>query len=338
MITDIIFKKQQSITSYTIEELEKMYMEGRVELRETNKLQVRQIRRYILDNAHEERIYFPPIVAYKKDGKLFIIDGTQRIRAFIQLYELIFKGIKSDNHQEVKNATRLMEMMKDTQIAIQIFEGLSEKEANQMYVDFNTKGKKVALSKRIAFDSRNEINKITNMVLHNNTMLRVAGVETEKRAVIRPANKKFISLSQLRQIISIFLTGKIMNGHEDKNMELSLQIDEYLELIHIWFNELFDLYPADTIGDYEESMLASFPLLLATVMYALTGVEELPYQERKSLIVSRMRGLNGVDWSRTNPIWMNFEGSKRGAYKYFYLDSNKKNIDRMTEWLKQEGR
>lgn len=341
MITDIVFSKQQSIHSYSIETLEKMFMEGKLKLREINIPQVRQIRNYILDNALEERIYFPPIVAYKKEGvqsdTLYIIDGNQRMMAFTQLYEFAFKKLGSDDPKDAEKARKVLDFICDTEIAVQVFEGLSEKEANQMYVDFNTKGKKVALSKRIAFDSRSDINQITNKVLQGNTMLRSAGIEMEKRAIIRPANKNFLSLSQLRQVVTVFLTGK-MTVDQNKNIELSLDVDQYLELIRTWFNELFALYPAKSIGDYEKSMLASFPLVMAVVLYALSDMENMSFEERKATIISRMKGLKGVDWSRDNPVWTNFEGSIRGAFKYFYLDNNKKNIEKMAKWLEQQGR
>lgn len=341
MISDIVFNKQQSIHSYSIGALEKMYMEGRLKFREINNPQVRQIRRYILDNALDERIYFPPVVAYKKEGDksgtLHIIDGNQRIRAFTQLYEYSFDRLGIDDKKEEESARKVLDYIGNTEIAVQVFEGLTEKEANQLFVDFNTKGKKVALSKRIAFDSRSQINQITNKVLQQNTILRVAGIEMEKRAVIRPANKNFLSLSQLRQVVTVFLTGK-MAVDQDKSIELSMDMDQYLELIRTWFIELFELYPAESIGNYEDSMLASFPLLMAVVLYALSGVDGMDFEERKTTVVTRMKRLKEVNWSRGNPVWTEFEGSVRGTYKYFYLDNNKKNIDKMTEWLKQQGR
>lgn len=340
MISDIIFNKQQSIHSFPIEALEKMYMEGKLKLREVNTPQVRQIRRYILDNVLDERIYFPPVVAYKKEkdesGMLHIIDGNQRIRAFIQLYEFTFDRLGIDDKKEEESARKVLDYIGNTEIAVQVFEGLSEKEADQMYVDFNTKGKKVALSKRIAFDSRSQINQITNKVLQQNTILRVAGIEMEKRAVIRPANKNFLSLSQLRQVVTVFLTGK-MAVDQDKSIELSMDMDQYLELIRTWLNELFELYPADSIGDYEDSMLASFPLLIAVVLYAVSGIKGMDFEERKSTVAARMKRLKEVNWSRSNPDWTKFEGSMRGVYKFFYLDNNKKNIDKMAEWLEQQG-
>jgi hypothetical protein len=78
----------------------------------------------------------------------------------------------------------------------------------------------VSLSKRIAYDTRNEINRITNDILRDNGFLREAGVELEKRAVMRPTNQNLLSLSQL---------------HSEENSEL----------ITGWFRELFALHPAN---------------------------------------------------------------------------------------------
>jgi DNA sulfur modification protein DndB len=181
-----------------------MIKSGQVSLREINKLQVRAIKRYILENANSERIYFPPIVADVKEGSLAkgkpnemtIIDGTQRLKALCQIEELGYRAIKSEKEEDIKKGYKLLHFLEVSRIAVLLFESLSIDEADQLYIDLNTKGKKVALSKRIAFDSRNELNRITNKVLLTNKQLKTAGVEEEKRAVVRPNNKKLLSLSQ----------------------------------------------------------------------------------------------------------------------------------------------
>lgn len=340
-----MFTKRQAIISYTIKELVEMYAHQQIVLREVNKLQVRMIRGYILNNALEEQIYLPPIVARIAEGSslddgkpmdLIIIDGSQRVKALTELQIYAEKAISSDDDKARNEGLKLIGMLDEIEVAIQIFEGFSKKEADQLYIDLNTKGKKVALSKRISFDSRNEINQTTNEVLQGNALLKRAGVELEKRAVMRPKNKKLLSLSQLRQIVAYFITGKRISSSLAFNVDMNLQSDDTIDSINVWFEELFNMHPVETIGDYKVSMLASYPVLYALAIYASEDSEE-GLGDRKDTIRSRMRRLEKVDWRPANPVWRTFEGAERGREKYYYLTNNKKTIDSLVYWLQLQG-
>lgn len=303
------------------------------------------IRRYIFDNLLKDNIYLSPIVAMLEEGfledgkpqKLRVIDGTQRIMALFELKSLVPKTISSEKETEVKTGFRLHYTLDHVQLAVQVFEGLSIKEADQFYIDLNTKGKKVSLSKRIAYDSRNEINQATNEVLASNHLLMEAGVEQEKNAVMRPKNKNLLSLSQLRQLVALFITGKTITSNQSLDLVQLLQTEENIDIINTWFEELFVLHPVKTIGNYEVSMLASFPLLTSIAIYAIEGIEDMSFAEKKQVVVQRMRNLKQIDWTRDQPIWREFDGSKRGREKYFYLNNNKKNINAIVAWLRLKG-
>lgn len=345
MIIDQVFEKRQTIITYKAKELTGMVADHRLTLREVNKGQVLLIRRYILDNIISGQIYLPPLVARLKQGslddgkpnELMIIDGTQRMKALTQLGTAISKLTNSEDSQEQRKGFKLLYMLDEVEIAVQIFEGLTQAEADQLYIDLNTKGKKVSLSKRIAYDSRDEINRITNRLLADNELLTTAGVEEEKISVMRPKNKKFVSLSQLRQLVGYFMTGKSFSGKLKLGNEESSRTEEKLDLINTWFRELFELYPAKLIGDYNHSMLASFPLLSAVARYAYDGLENEPIAVRKEIIQQRMRSLEHVDWSRNQTFWEKFDGSVRGKKNYFFLKNDKKTNNALVEWLRLEG-
>lgn len=346
MLINDVFTKRQTIINYPIKVMLQMLTDKELTLKEINKVQVRMIRRYILDNLLTEQIYLPPIVARLKEGSLFtdskptqliVIDGTQRIYALAQLSMYIRKAISSDDEETRGKGLELLYTLDKIEIAVQVFEGFDTNEADQLYIDLNTISKKVALSKRISFDSRNEINQTTNEILHSNSLLKKAGVEQEKRAVMRPKNKNFISLSQLRQLVAYFITGKRISSTLAFTTEMTAHNDENIALINLWFEELFKLHPVKTIGNYEVSKLASFPLLYAVAVYASTGLEEESFEGKKEAIVSRMQQLRKVDWARSSPVWRNFNGSERGREKYYYLANDKKNIDALLSWLQRQG-
>ncbi|MFB6468525.1 DNA sulfur modification protein DndB [Cytobacillus sp. Hz8] len=341
MIINEVFSKRQSIVTYTLNELSALINNGQVKLRQVNKLHVRAIKRYILENVLTEQIYFPPLVANvaylgtEKPQELTIIDGSQRLAAFCQIEETGYRVAKSDHHEEMKKGYKLIHFAQHTEVAIQIFEGLSQEESDQLYIDLNTKGKKVALSKRIAFDSRKELNIITNTILKMNTQLKTAGVEIEKRAVIRPANKKLLSLSHLRQIVAIFLTGRMVFRTIEERYEPHLRAEDYVQLINTWFHELFRLYSPEKIGNFQISMLANHPLLVSVAYFANKGLGKKGLEEREQELFKRMRRLKDVDFNRQNPIWKEFRGTARAGY--YYLANDKGNIEKLVNWLEEQG-
>lgn len=150
MIINEVFTKRQTMITYRLEELLQMYTEGRLVLREINIVQVRQIRKYLFDNIEAGQVYFPPIVAYIPNGslddgkpkELHIIDGTQRLKALSQLENEMMKLIGSDSEEQQKKGFAMDYLLPEVKLAIQVFEGLTSDEADQMFIDHNTKGKK----------------------------------------------------------------------------------------------------------------------------------------------------------------------------------------------------
>lgn len=266
-----------------------------------------------------------------------IIDGTQRIKAISQLEGEIMKLTGSDDVKEQKKGFTMHYLLPKIEIAVQVFEGITAEEADQMFIDQNTKGKKVALSKRIAYDSRNSIHTMTKKILQQNKLLETAGVEQEKNAVMRPRNKNLLSLSQLRGLVGLFSLGRPIKSQAAYGPISPQQMEESIVLMNVWFDELFQLHPAETIGNYEVSMLASFPLLTAVTLYALEEMEALSFGEKKEEIVKRMRRLKTVDWARDQDVWRQFRGSERGKDKYYYLSDDKKNMESLVAWLRLKG-
>ncbi|MBN6886104.1 DNA sulfur modification protein DndB [Cytobacillus horneckiae] len=332
------------IVIYSIVELIKMIQDEKVEMRDTSQLHVRKIKKYLFDNATSKEIYLPPLVATTdknqfartKPIKLLIIDGSHRLKAFSQLETEINRAMNSEIKAEMKKAYDLHYMLEDTKIAVHLYEGFSKEEADQLYIDMNTKGKQVALSKRIEYDSRNILNQITNRVIISNNVLKAAGIETERRTIIRPTNKKFLSLSQLRRIIYVFIAEKTELSKE-KNVETVLQVEEYIELINLWLNELFNMVDPYEIGNFNKSMLANFPLVMALGLYTNNGCKHKNFFTRKTIIKERMDALKDVDWSKRNPLWQTFNGSLKGRDQFFYLNKDLETIQQIVKWMESQG-
>lgn len=336
--------KEHKIVVYPLLKLIQMVKEEHIKMRETNQKYVRNIRSYISENISSKEIYLPPLVAttdstefiHNLPSKLVIIDGVDRLQAYCQLESVVDKYINSDIAEEMKSGYEFQYILKETQIPIQLFNGLTSSEAEQLYIDMNTKGKQVALSKKIEFDSREGLNMLTNRVVHSVKGLQEAGIDNDKLMVVRPANEHFLSLTQLRRVVHIFITEKIDIKNE-QSIYLHLTQEEYIGLIRSWFDYLFAMVPPNKIGNFNYSMLADFPLVLAVALYANKNCKSKSFSSRMKLMEKRMEALHGIDWSKNNPIWENFNGEIKGRKNMFFLHKDVTSLRKIIHWLESQG-
>jgi len=327
---------RQEVIAVSIPKLVQMVDEGKIELRSVNQAQVRSIKRYIEEAFGKKQVYFPPLVAHvapEHNTKWRLIDGSKRAAALVQLYKTNKKIL--EHYEDDKERVKLDILLNETEMGVHLFSGLTDEEQDQLYIDFNTKGKKVALSKLIEYDSRNAVNKIANEVLKRNVLLQLAGVETEKRAMLRPANKKFLSLSQLRQVVALFITGNTYIKSPEMDVKLLLEPEEYVKLIDDWLHQLFLLYPHEHIGNYEKTILASFTMILAIAYYVNEGLLSDPPPLRKETMRKRMEPLRLVNWDVHNREWEQFNGSYRGGKRLYFFNHDKQTLLNIVQWLKQ---
>ncbi|WOV84747.1 DNA sulfur modification protein DndB [Sporosarcina jeotgali] len=345
MLTASVFTRKQGIAVYRLDELIERVEDGRIELRHESKHQIKMIRRYMLDNVASGQVYFPPIVARVEVGALAegrpeqfsVIDGTQRLKAMGQLKSFITRLISSDDPEEHSKGYMMNKMLNKIEIAVQLFEGFTEEEADQLFIDLNTKGKKVSLSKRISYDSRNELNRTTNLLVETHAGLQRAGIEQEKISIRRPRNKNLVSLSQLRRLVGYFMTGQGIHSKPMAQQEQIIEVAEHLEVIGIWLDELFTLSPEESIGNYEQSMLANFTLLAAVAEYAYAGLYDVTLEQKKLQITDRMRKLQHINWHSRREEWKRFDGATRGKEQLYFFNQDKATHAALVTWLRREG-
>lgn len=328
---------KQRIAIFTIQEIAELVEQQRMILRNTEPRHTRRFRQYVMEQFMKGDVYIPPIVASENDGIFHIIDGSSRIRGILEIFPLLNRLMLSENQEEQKKATQLSVSLGDIPLAFQLFENFTKEQRDQLFLDANTKGKKVALSKRIAFDSRNTINTVTNELLQQHEALRFAGIEQEKVSINRPANKNFLSLSQLRAIVALFIVGKeaesgIYTQHVDEEL-----IDKRLPILNAWLDQLFHLEGPEKIGDYHISMLASFIFVRALAYYALKGEDAIPTAKKVQYVTDRMKALKHISWETCQPLWERFDGNYRGTSNLYFVKNSKKSLLAIIDWLCLEG-
>lgn len=327
----------QNVEVFPIKDLIGMVKEHQIIIRNPYQHRIKSFKDYIEGNLSGD-IFIPPIVMNIDEyGGFQVIDGSVRLQALVQLERRMIEKESSPNLDDYTDAVKLRNFLSNGYLSVQIFERLEEGDVNQLYIDFNTKGKKVSVSKLISYDSRNKVNVLTNNLLEGFPELEKAGVEKEKRSIIKPSNKNLLSLMQLKKLVATFLKNELISAVPKIQVINQYSEEENIELIRTWFNCLFEIMDPAEIGDYSKSMLSSFPLLHAMAYYSVKGTHELNFEQKKIHIINKMKAIKNLNYKHENNIWKEFEGRK-AKYNYVVLKTSQINIFEIVNWLEQEER
>ncbi len=327
----------QKVEIFPIKDLINMVKEQQIFIRKPYQHRIKSFRDYVERNILGD-IFIPPLVMNMDEyGNFQVIDGSVRIQALVQLERRAIEKENSPDLNEFTEAVRLKHFLSNGYLSIQIFKGLEEDDINQLYIDFNSKAKKVSVSKLISYDSRNKVNVLTNNLLEGFPNLEKAGVEKEKRAIMKPSNKNLLSLMQLKKLVATFLKNDLISTVPKIQVINQYSEEENIELIRTWFNCLFEIMNPLIIGDYTKSMLSSFPLLNAMAYYAVKDTHTLDFEQKKNHILRKMKAIQHLNYKHENNIWQEFEG-RMTKYNYIVLENSKTNILEVVSWLDQEGR
>lgn len=230
MVIHIEYESRKTLICVTLKELTDSFREGRVMTKRVIPSRVSTIKRLLVENANLQPFYFSPIIAHMENGvlehelngKITIIDGTQRVHAFVDLAMLMEKNIHSMINHEADIAWKNYYLMENWRIPILIFEGLSKTEQHNFSVEcYKNNPYPMFISKEQQIDS------ISNNV-----------IELDEGDFF---TTKTMSLTQLKQIVSIFVTGKLMGKVKDANFIPVLHREEYVQLIHYWMKRLNEI-------------------------------------------------------------------------------------------------
>ncbi|MCZ8513543.1 hypothetical protein O9H85_14085 [Paenibacillus filicis] len=204
---------------------------------------------------------------YLRPGsKLSILDGQHRILALGYVNEQMLKEARSlekkvaamkikcrkspDNAElageleqlegQVEQLERRRLELMESELAVQIYIGLSEEEEKQLFGDINSKVQLVSKELGHSFDSIDPLNVVIQQVVDHNVFLKAAGVE--RRANLTAYNKNFTSFSWLYSMATMLFTGKMQPSYE-----LARKIKQdptmYIEILHQFFTTLLPLMP-----------------------------------------------------------------------------------------------
>lgn len=199
-------------------------------------------------------------------SKLSVLDGQHRILALgyvneqmlkeVRMYERKLAALKvkhrrfpddkevAEELEQVEGTVKQLEKRRlelvESELAVQLYIGLSEVEEQQLFGDINSKVQLVSKELGHSFDSTDPMNIVIQQVVDHNMLLRGAGVE--KRANLTAFNKNFTSFSWLYSTATMLFSGKMQRSYE-----LARQIRKdptvYVEILHQFFTGLLPHMP-----------------------------------------------------------------------------------------------
>ncbi|MEK3720887.1 DNA sulfur modification protein DndB [Paenibacillus sp. FSL H8-0034] len=257
---------------------------------------------------------------YLRPGsKLSILDGQHRILALGYVNEQMIKEVRSherkitalrikqrrnpDNEEitlDLEQQQGLVEQIErrrlellESELAVQIYIGLSEEEEKQLFGDINSKVQLVSKELGHSFDSIDPLNLVIQQVVDHNVFLKGAGVE--RRANLTSYNKNFTSFSWLYSTATMLLTGKMQPSYELAR-KIRQDPSTYIEILHQFFTTLLPLMPEQPgLPQYSSSSRA---MQESIALYANGYL----FQEGKYVKnwTTCLRVFDGFDWSQDN--------------------------------------
>ncbi|MCU6793673.1 MULTISPECIES: DNA sulfur modification protein DndB [Paenibacillus] len=257
---------------------------------------------------------------YLRPGsKLSILDGQHRILALGYVNEQMIKEVRSherkitalrikqrrnpDNEEitlDLEQQQGLVEQLErrrlellESELAVQIYIGLSEEEEKQLFGDINSKVQLVSKELGHSFDSIDPLNLVIQQVVDHNVFLKGAGVE--RRANLTSYNKNFTSFSWLYSTATMLLTGKMQPSYELAR-KIRQDPSTYIEILHQFFTTLLPLMPEQPgLPQYSSSSRA---MQESIALYANGYL----FQEGKYVKnwTTCLRVFDGFDWSQEN--------------------------------------
>jgi hypothetical protein len=232
-----------------------------------------------------------------------------RIRKEPQLADALQEELEQKEGTIRQLESRRLDLM-ETQLAVQIYIGLSEEEEQQLFGDINSKVQLVSKELGHSFDSVDPINLVIQQVVDHNVLLKGAGVE--RRNTLTAFNKNFTCLSWLYSTAVMLFSGRMQTSYElQRKMRKDLPM--YVEILHQFFNTLLPMMPENPgLPQYSSS---SRVMQESTALYASHFLfKDGEYNEGWT---ECLRILDGFDWSHENEELLYIFGS---------LDNGKLNL------------
>lgn len=297
--------------------------------RELDFEQVASIRQYILNRLTTKKspLFFPPFVfssrgygkyiekesAYKLklENRIAVLDGQHRLEAFRDLANRLKNSECPEERDIYKELIQLP-------LTLQIYEGLSIEQEQQLFTDVNSTNSKVSANLIKYYDENNPTSKLMREVVKNHPSIAFEKFEVRKNMTRR----KLMTGITVYRLIAALHEGKIINNHidyqfpENEYVELKIKTDLFLNL-------LVKYMPRDAYDRSKSIYLnQSVVLTLAKVIYLIDDTSNWETFFKNNIFP--------YDWSHSNKDLHNAGVAYNPKTKRFRLSPEARIINPLT--------
>ena len=149
------------------------------------------------------------------------------------------KKLRKQKARSINLREDVLDLM-ETQLAVQIYIGLTEEEEQQLFGDINSKVQLVSKELGHSFDSIDPLNLVIQQVVDHNVYLKAAGVE--RRSNLTSFNRNFTCFSWLYATATMLFSGRMQPSYE---LQRKIRHDPstYVEILHQFFNTILPMMP-----------------------------------------------------------------------------------------------
>jgi DNA sulfur modification protein DndB len=183
---------------------------------------------------------------------LSVNDGQHRFKGIVRAISVLEKELKAEEDKRKKFLiSRKLEALKNMQIPVVIFAGITEDMERQLFHDLNQLAKRPTRSVSLKFNQTNLYTRVAKYLATNNEYFTKYGVEMEKTR-LTDANPNTFLLSILTNSVSYLLTGTDKSASDDVLNEENY--DEVRAYVESTFNKVFEVLP-DDLNDHKKYVM-----------------------------------------------------------------------------------
>ncbi|UTR06986.1 DGQHR domain-containing protein [Alkalihalobacillus sp. LMS6] len=279
--------------------------------------------KYIKQGSEELGIYFPAFVfsfrgdlnqvdvgmqklRLENENDLVIIDGQHRLKALDQFYLGELNNINLNNSNF------------ESSITAQIYIGLTIEQERNLFIDINSKSKKVTNSLITKYDSRDIMNILTTDLYKISSHVRSLGIQFDKSRVYRPRDTEFTTSVKFKIFLSIILFGKNSLNSADLHL-IRNNYDETLNLLAKFFDVFVHAIPV-VPGDISKFSLGDDSMQKALANYLFKTITiDGNFLMWVGNWEDEVKAISDFNWSINNPVL-------KSLYTDNYVGSNKQHF------------
>lgn len=264
--------------------------------RTLNEKRIPEIKDYILDNM--DSYIFSSITASIDGAHTFTSSDFNKDIGVLQISMNSNLLINDGQHRKaaLDEAIKEMPILKNETISVVLFVDHGLKQSQQMFSDLNRHAVNVSNSLSILYNHRDPYSQVTRQFLDQNP--KVSNLVEKNNSSIGKLSRKLFTLSNFHSANLLLLHGINL----ESNPQVIDEASKYWKLLFCEFNEWSSIIENSiSASSSRQVSIATYGIIIEALGQIGSEIIQNDGINKNSFIEK----LNNIDWSRSNPLWLN---------------------------------